>query len=70
MVIDRFVVRNFYNQILGVIETEDNGNKTVRDFYGHILGKYQKSDNTTRDFYGRIIARGDQCSMLINSNNK
>ena len=49
----------------GYNETDKQGNKTVRDFYGDIKGYYKKSDNTTRDFYQRIVARGDQSGMLL-----
>ena len=62
-------IRNFHQKIIGSLETLPNGDVIVRDFYQRILGKYQKSDNTTRDFYGRIVARGNQASMLLNLNN-
>jgi len=58
-------VREFSGKIIAWIETDTKGNKTIRDFYGRILGKYDKASNTTRDFYGRIIAHGDQSGMLI-----
>lgn len=60
-------LRDFYGKIIGYIETAPNGNKTLRNFYRQILGRYDKSSNTTRDFYGRIVARGDQLMMLLNS---
>lgn len=60
------VIRDFSGRIIGYIQEHDNGDKTVRDFYRKILGRYNKATNTTRDFYNRIIARGDQSSMLLN----
>ena len=61
-------IRDFNNRILGKIENMSNGDKTVRDFYGRILGYYRKSQDITTDFYGRIVARGDASSGLIYSN--
>lgn len=58
-------IRDFSGRILGYIETDNDGNKIVRDFYKVILGKYDKKNNVTRDFYGRIVARGDASASLI-----
>lgn len=62
------ILRDFYGKIIGYIETDPTGNKTIRDFYRKIKGRYDKNLNVTRDFYGRIIARGDQSSMLLTKN--
>ena len=62
------LVRDFYGRIIGKIETDDRGNKTIRNFYGWILGRYDAATDTTRDFYGRIVAKGDASGMLINQN--
>ena len=61
------LIRDFAGRILGSVETEVNGNKIVRDFYGRLLGKYDKRADVTRDKYGRIVARGDQCGILIST---
>lgn len=58
-------VRDFYNRILGYIETDDKGNKIAKDFYRRILGKYDAKQDVTRDFYNRIIAKGDITASLI-----
>lgn len=60
------VIREFSGRIIGYIQTDQNGDKIIRDFYRKILGKYDKRLDVTRDFYGRIIAKGDQSSMLLN----
>ncbi len=60
------VVRAFGGKIIGSIETDSRGNKTVRDFYGRILGTYDKQCNVTRNFYGIVVAQGDCCGMLLN----
>ena len=62
---EKETVRDFSGKIIGTIETESNGDKTVRDFYGRILGFYKKSIDSTTDFYGRIVARGDCCGILL-----
>ena len=59
------IIRDFYNRIIGYIETDSRGNKTVRDFYNRILGYYDAGQNVTRDFYNRIIAKGDSAVGLI-----
>ena len=63
----RETIRDFYNRILGYVETDSNGNKTVRDFYNRILGYYDVRNNVTRDFYNKIISQGDSAVALIYS---
>lgn len=58
-------VRLFSGKIIGYIETDKNGNQQARNFYGQILGTYDKKLNVTRDFYGRIIGKGNQISGLV-----
>lgn len=63
---DKQTIRDFSGKIIGFIETDSRGNKTVRDFYMRVLGYYDKSLDVTTDFYHRVIARGDCCGMLLN----
>lgn len=58
-------IRTWDGRIIGYLETDYQGNITARDFYGRILGKYEKSLDVTRDFYGRIVSRGNTASGLI-----
>lgn len=58
-------IRRWDGVIRGWIEEDSKGNKTIRDFYGRILGRYDKQLNLTRDFYGRVIGRGDQLMSLL-----
>ena len=58
-------IKDWQGKILGFIETESNGNKVLRDFYGRILGKYDKNSNVTRDFYGRQDGKGDVLMPLL-----
>lgn len=58
-------VRLFSGKIIGYIETDKDGNQQARDFYGKILGTYDKQFNVTRNFYGRILGKGNQVSGLV-----
>lgn len=51
--------------VIAKIETDTQGNKIVKDFYGKVLGRYDARTNTTKDFYGRVLAKGDAVGMLI-----
>lgn len=64
--IERDKIKNWQGRIIGFVDTDTvTGNKVVRDFYGKILGKYNKRLNITQDFYGRQVAKGDRVLMLI-----
>ena len=58
-------VKDFYNRIIGYIETRPNGDQTGYDFYRRIVGYYEKRSNLTKDFYRRIVGRGNIYSSLI-----
>ena len=60
-------IKDFYGRIIGWVQEDSNGNKKLTDFQGRIKGRYDKVTDTTRDFYGRVVAKGDQLSMLLNS---
>ena len=62
---ESMTVRRFSGQIVGTIETDSCGNKTVRDFGGRILGYYRSSRDATVDFGGRIIAYGDVTGIFF-----
>lgn len=60
-------IKDWTGKIIGFVETDSRtGNKVIRDFYGKILGTYDKKNDVTRDFYGNKVARGDQLLMLLN----
>lgn len=60
-------IRDWTGKIIGFVETDSvTGNKVIRDFYGRIVGKYDKRADVTRDFYGNKVARGDQLLMMLN----
>lgn len=58
-------LKNFYNQIIGWIDEDANGNKKAFDFYHRLLGTYNATSDLTKDFYNRIVGRGDLTSALI-----
>ena len=64
-------IKDWTGKLLGTIETDTlNGNKTLKDFYGKVLGYYNKKLDITTDFYHRRVAQGDQLLMLLNINKK
>ena len=66
--IQRDKIKDWRGKIIGFIDTDTvTGNKIVRDFYGKILGKYNKRLDITQDFYGRLVARGDKSMLLISN---
>lgn len=68
MAIQRDTIKNWQGRIIGFVDTDNTtGNKVVRDFYGKILGKYNKRLNITQDFYGRLVSKGDRTMMLIDN---
>ena len=53
--------------MIGTVVEESNGDKTIKDFYGRPLGYYKEGRNVTTEYYGRVVASGDQLTMLLNS---
>lgn len=60
-------IKDFCGRVIGTVVEERNGDKTIKDFYGRPLGYYKKGRDVTTDFHGRVVASGDQLSMLLNS---
>lgn len=58
-------ISTFGGVILGYLEHQNNGDIIVKNFYRQILGKYEKSTNTTRNFYGQILYRGNMAAALL-----
>ncbi|WP_300924593.1 hypothetical protein [uncultured Clostridium sp.] len=63
------VIKNFFGKIIGYIETDSQGNKTIKDFYKRIKGYYDAKQDVTKNFYKQIIAKGDGSSMLLSIEN-
>ena len=62
---ERLTITQFSGRIVGFVDVDSNGDKTVRDFYGRILGFYRKSNNATTLFSGKIIAFGDVTGIFF-----
>ena len=59
-------IKKYSGEIIGIIETKDNGDQIARAFPGRqVLGFYRKSQDQTTDFYGRVISRGNTVVSLI-----
>lgn len=61
----RETIREFSGMIVGYLDHESNGDITARSFSGQILGRYEKSSDTTKNFAGRIIWRGNMAAALL-----
>lgn len=51
-------ITDFYGRIIACIEESSNGDMTVTDFSGKILGFYRRGSNSVTDFYGKILVKG------------
>lgn len=58
-------IRDYYNRVIGYIDTDDQGNKIIRDYYHKMIGRYDKKQDVTRDLYNRIVGKGDLSTMLF-----
>ena len=60
-------IRDFNTKlVIGIIETDSNGDQTARDFQSRqILGYYRKKYDHTTDFYGRVLTHGNTVVSLI-----
>lgn len=60
-------IRKFSGEIIGIIETDDKGNKVARDFPSRlILGEYDAARDCTLDWPSRlVIGKGDSVVSLI-----
>ena len=53
-------IKTFEGVIIGIVETNSNGDQTVRNFPARqVVAKYDHNRDVTTDFYGRIIAKGN-----------
>lgn len=59
-------IKDWQGKVLGFIKIDERtGDKTVQDWQGKVLGYYVASADQTRTWRGRVIAKGDQSSMLF-----
>ncbi len=62
----REAIKDWTGKVVGWIDKDDRGNKTIREYNYKIVGKYDSSTNTTRDFHGRVVAKGDHIGIMLN----
>jgi len=59
-------IKNFNKVIVGIIQTDDEGNQTGRMFNSRkIVGYYTVKDNRTRNFMLQIVSEGNTLANLI-----
>lgn len=64
----RTPIKDWTGKIIGFVDYDPaTGNKTLMDFGFIIKGKYNAKQDVTTDFYGKIVAKGDQLMLLLNS---
>lgn len=62
-------IKNFDQTIIGILETDTNGDQRVRSWPGRqIIGYYYSSRNVTTDFFGRILSQGNTVTSLLYKN--
>ena len=59
------LVKDAYGNILGSIESADDGSQTLRDADGKIRGFYDPTTDHTRGPDKRILAKGNELRQLI-----
>lgn len=58
-------LKNIRGKVMGSVEERPNGDKILKDFYGKIVGKYDKRLNLTKDFAGRVVSFGDTLLSML-----
>ena len=58
-------VKTSSGKLIGRIETDYSGNKTVTDAYGRLIGRYEAGRDVVTDVSGRLIIRGDAPGILF-----
>jgi hypothetical protein len=61
----RETLRDASFNIVGYVETDDRGNKTVRDPSFQTKGFYSKGSDVTQDSSFKNLAWGDQTRILL-----
>jgi hypothetical protein len=61
----RETLRDASFNIIGYVETDDRGNKTVRDPSFQTKGFYSKGSDVTQDSSFKNLAWGDQTRILL-----
>jgi len=62
---DRQILRDKQNRMIGIIETDSNDIQTLRDKTNKKLATYDPKTNKTRDIYGHLIGTGNLMMTLL-----
>ena len=58
-------IKDFYGKTVAFIETDEQGNKVIKDCFGKVLGGYDKCLDVTTDAEGDLVAKGDGLMRFI-----
>lgn len=61
----RIALKDNRFRIIGYVDVDDKGNKTLKDDRFRIKGYYQASGNVTKDERFRIVGYGDILTTLL-----
>ena len=62
---ERITLKDSRFRIIGYVDIDSNGNKTLRNEKFQILGYYKANQNITQDSSFRIVGRGDILTSLL-----
>ena len=62
---ERITLKDAQFRIIGYVDINSNGDKTLRNEKFQILGYYKKAQNVTQDNCFRIVGRGDILTSLL-----
>ena len=58
-------LKDWTGKVIGYVDTDARGNKTLFDWTHKKLGTYDKSLDITKDWYGRKVGQGDILLTLL-----
>ena len=62
---ERITLKDASFRIIGYVDVDSKGNKTLRNEKFQILGYYKANQNVTQDSSFRIVGRGDILTSLL-----
>lgn len=62
---ETITVRDGNSRLIGYIQIDEDGNKTVRDANQRLKGSYNASTNQTRDAGQKLLYQGDMSEALL-----
>ncbi len=62
---DNVTVKDAFGTVVGSIETDADGNQTLRSTSGRIRATYEAAGDHTRDGAGNIVAKGNALNRIL-----